>query len=561
MRRPGVVRSANPSTSLGHMAATPQLSGPRGFLAEYACSRRDRRDRRVRMCRVIPSAYAVTCMTGQFVVPAELTVAVEPAPPVQELPALDWMLEQVSSRAGIPVRRVRADEAAVVRLAIVSPAGLPELREVPLASGLPPFPRSTDERYQLTIAEAAVDLRAFAPAGLARGLAAMAQLVSSPEVPAVRILDGPRFAWRGLSLDVVRHPLGIDEIKRVVDLLWTYRLSVLHLHLTDDEGWRIAATRPGTGSIPADQPFSDAELRSLVEYAAERHVQVVPEFDTPGHTAALMQLHPELISARNQNDVELSPGLLRRVSWLDPAVPATELVIAELLEWSTGIFPGPYLHIGGDEPWGMPSSVYTEYITWLLGRVRATGKVPIGWQEIVGVGLPAGQVIQYWISPSVGAANPDDAASLEQVPGGAADLRTAVTTGLPIVVSPHSHCYLDVPYADEPGDERSRRLAAEVGASFYERSPLCRSFDWEPVTALGAEASEANVAGVEAALWAETIRGFEDACFLLLPRLTAIAERAWSPADSRTWEEHQTAVRAEEPWWDQQGFAFFRPAR
>ncbi len=174
-------------------------------------------------------------------------------------------------------------------------------RTLPAPTGLSPAgdtPR--DERHELAIDAGKVVVRAAEPAGVARGLTTLIQLLATTpaggtgeiRVPGARILDAPRYAWRGLSLDVARTFFTAGEIRRVIDLLELYKLNVLHLHLTDDQAWRLPVGRPAGSPEPDGPFFSDQDLRDLVSYAADRFVTVVPEVDTPGHVSALMRLHP-----------------------------------------------------------------------------------------------------------------------------------------------------------------------------------------------------------------------------------------------------------------------------
>src|SRR5262249_30280241 len=153
----------------------------------------------------------------------------------------------------------------------------------------------------------------------------------------VRILDAPRYAWRGLSLDLAREWFTLDEVRRVVDLLALYKLNVLHLHLTDDQSWRLPVGRPAGSADP--RFYSPQGLGALVAYAAERFVTLVPEVDTPGHASALVRMHPGLDTGRNRVEFELPPGHTHHAVWLDPELPATFEVIEEVLSGVAEIFP------------------------------------------------------------------------------------------------------------------------------------------------------------------------------------------------------------------------------
>ncbi|HKA82352.1 MAG TPA: family 20 glycosylhydrolase, partial [Acidimicrobiales bacterium] len=424
-----------------------------------------------------------------------------------------------------------------------------------------------DERHSLAIDADGVVLRAADPVGVARGLTTLLQLLSTASptdtgdvrVPGADILDAPRYAWRGLSLDVARAYFALDDLLRVVDLLALYKLNVLHLHLTDDQSWRLPVGR-AAGARLRDAAFYGADdLRALTAYAADRFVTVVPEIDTPGHASALVRMHPELKTGRNEVGFELAPGHAHRAVWLDPELPATFTLMEDVLAGAAAIFPGPYIHIGGDEPWGMPHDLYASYVRRVRDVVRSIGRRPLGWQESARAGLDAADVIQYWFAgialpPSL---PPDVRARLDaDLALSRRDVETAVAASAPVIVSPLSHCYLDVPYAEPSADPTQAARQGRLGLRFYAPRTVEESFLWEPADALGAGRA-AHVAGVEAAIWAETISDFDDLSFLLLPRLPGVAQRAWSPPGA-AWTDHRDRVARHGRLWAQDGLSYFR---
>lgn len=427
-----------------------------------------------------------------------------------------------------------------------------ELEALPAPQGLSPIgDAAPDERYRLVVHPEAVLLRAAQPVGVARGLTSLVQLVAAAPiegatiaVPGGEILDGPRYSWRGLSLDLARAWFGLDELRRVIDLVALYKLNVLHLHLTDDESWRLPFGRSAK-SRQADTHFYRAdELRTLCAYAAERFVTIVPEVDTPGHTSALVQMHPELRTGRNEAELELPHGQKQEAVWLDPELPATFELIERVLAEVAALFPGPFIHIGGDEPRGMPHDLYGSYVRRVRDYVRSIGKRPVGWQESARAGLGRDDVIQYWRSD----ANP----ALSQT-----DIDVAAAASAPVIVSPMSHCYLDVPYAERAADPEQSQRQSRVGMRRYSPMTVAASFEWEPAEALGG-GRPAQVAGVEAAIWCETVSDLDDLMFLLLPRLAGVAHRAWSEPNVASWTDHREALARHDRLWRQDGLTFFR---
>jgi hexosaminidase len=504
--------------------------------------------------------------------------------------------QDVARRCGLPLRPVQA-EAGQGEGASEGPSegrggpaiviGLgddPDLQGLPAPLGLHPTGTARDERYVLTIDRAGIRLRALEPVGVARGLTSLLQLIATAAsaggaatatptaaapaggaVPlaALRILDGPRFAWRGLTVDVVRRFFPPSQIRTLIDLAALYKLDVLHLHLTDDQGWRIEAGRPVSLREPDGSFYTNDELRALIGYAADRFVTLLPEVDTPGHGLALLRLRPELSSGRNL----VNPGQLHQSAWLDPDLPATFPLIDAALAELADLFPGPFLHIGGDEPFGMPDQAYGDYVRRLKHAVRALGKRTVGWQESVRAGADPGHVIQYWMDASslgAGAELPPAPEVTARVRAnyrrGRADIKQALAHGVPVIVSPQAHCYFDIPYAEAPAHPGQRERRDQVGLRHYARRTLEATFDWDPVTILGAADRPEHVAGVGAAVWCETVRDVDDLTFLLLPRLAGAAEKAWGPARAVTWPEHRDALVRHALLWEQDRLTFFSAA-
>jgi hexosaminidase len=533
---------------------------------------------------IIPAPARITSAAGEFRLTAGATIGCRD--PVLA-PLAQRFGDDVARRRGIPLRPVPAEEgAADGGPAIVIGLGDDrDLAGLPAPLGLDPAGSARDERYALTVEAAGIRLRAPEPAGVARGLASLLQLIATAapagpapagpapaggapaggaaSLPALRIIDGPRFAWRGLTVDVVRRFFPPHHIRMLIDLAALYKLDVLHLHLTDDQGWRVEAGRPAPLREPDGSFYTNDELRALVGYAAERFVTLVPEVDTPGHGLALLRLRPELDSGRNL----VHPGQPHRSAWLDPDLPATFEVLDAALAELAGLFPGPFLHIGGDEPFGMPDQAYGEYVRRLKRSVLALGKRTVGWQESIRAGADPAHVIQYWMdatSLGTGAELPPSpqvtARVRENYQRADADIEQALARGVPVIVSPQAHCYFDVPYAEAPADPGQRARRDHVGLRHYARHTLEATFDWDPVTALGAAARPDQVAGVGAALWCETVRDVDDLTFLLLPRLAGTAEKAWGPAGAVAWPEHRDALDRHARLWAQDGLTFFAAA-
>ena len=515
---------------------------------------------------VIPGPARFEAGSGEFVFRSGTPVAHAGA---GLAPSVESFCREVARRTGLRLAPVAGDAPSSAPAARVELASRADAGVLPAPGGVSPAGDSPpDERYSLEIGAAQVVLRAEAPAGVARGLTTLLQLLATAppgnageiSLPGARIVDGPAYAWRGLSLDAARAYFTPDEIRRVIDLLALYKLNVLHLHLTDDQSWRLPM-RGRAESAGFDSAFYSAEaLRELVAYAAERFVTIVPEVDTPGHASALAQMRPELRTGRNEVEFEMPPGQKYRTVWLDPELPATFALVEEALAVVAGIFPGPYIHIGGDEPFGMPHDLYASYVGEVRRLVRSLGRRPLGWQETARAGLGQGDIIQYWLSemalpPSL---PPELRAQLgAHFAMSRTDIEAALAAQVPVLVSPLSHCYLDVPYAEPPDDPAQVERQGRAGLQLYPRRTVAESFDWEPAEALG-RGPAARVAGVEAAIWSETIASFDDLSFLLLPRLAGVAQKAWGAAKSATWAGHRHRLARHGRLWAQDDLAYFR---
>ena len=512
---------------------------------------------------VIPAPFRFDGDGGQFALRSGTRIAYA-APEVA--PIVERFCSEIRRRTGLRVAPMAGhpgpDEPSVrIELAPGDEFGM-----LPAPLGVSPRgDRPQDERYSLTVSAGQGVLRAAEPVGVARGLTTLIQLLAATpreiSLPGGRILDAPRYAWRGLSLDLARTFVTPDEVRRVIDLLALYKLNVLHVHLTDDQSWRLPVGRPAGSGEPDAAFYSAEDLRALIAYAADRFVTVVPEVDMPGHVSALLRMRPELNSGRNE--VEFPLGHARRAGWLDPELPATFTLVQDVLTGVAEIFPSPYIHIGGDEPWGMPHDRYVSYVRWVRDFVRSLGKRPLGWQESARAGLGPDDIIQYWLSgialaPSVPAevrAKID--ADLAVAPR---DVGTAVAASVPVIVSPQSHCYLDVPYAEPSADPAQAERYGRVGLRIYAPMTVAQSFDWEPAEALGAGRA-AQVAGVEAAVWAETVSDFGDLSFLLLPRLPGVAHKAWSDPQAAAWTDHRDRLAWHGRLWAQDDLTYFRTSK
>lgn len=422
------------------------------------------------------------------------------------------------------------------------PAHLP-LTESP--SDVPPATLRTvrggaPESYRLRADADGVLIEGADAAGLAHGIRTLAQLAHREAdhwvVPAVEIDDAPRFAHRGLLLDVARHFFPVDVVCRVIDRIAAYKLNVLHLHLSDDQGWRLElasrpelAARAGRTAVGGDPGgyYTADDYRALLAHAASRHVTVIPELDGPGHTHAVGLAYPALVAdpviTREVRETveafggglpapgEPYTGLAVGFSSLRIGDGAVETFLDDVFGELAALTPGPYLHIGGDEALGTPPEAYAAYVRGVTERVQRLGKTPIAWHE-AGAAASPGTVGQYW-----GLRHPVD--------GSDERLRAFVRAGGRVILSPADAAYLDM----KPDADSALGLVWADGPTSLEDA-----YAWDPATLVDGVA-ESDVLGVEAALWTETIRTEDDIETMLFPRLLATAEIAWTPAGARSW--------------------------
>ncbi|MEV6345138.1 family 20 glycosylhydrolase [Actinoplanes sp. NPDC051851] len=393
------------------------------------------------------------------------------------------------------------------------------------------------EAYRLEITAASVTLRAGSAAGLFWGVQTLVQLAAgADELPGGVIEDRPRFAYRGAMLDLARHFFTPDEVKAHIDLLVQFKINHLHLHLTDDQGWRLEIPGrprlteigggPGTGCDGAGPGFLTlAEYADLVAYAADRFVTIVPEIDMPGHVNAALVAYPELtpdgqpVAPRTDGEVgysSLTVGKEETYAFVETVLGA----VAELT-------PGPYLHIGGDECLSTDPADYRAFLDRVLPLPAKYGKRVIGWNEITAVDLPETAIVQYWRRRDEG----DHVA------------RT-LAAGRQVIMSPADRAYLDMKYD----------ASTPIGLDWAGLIPVERSYDWDPADVL----PEESVLGVEAPLWSETLRSVADVQYLTLPRLPALAEIAWSPRGARDWPSFRDRLAALGSRWDAAGIGYHR---
>ena len=430
-------------------------------------------------------------------------------------------------------RRIAADVAGLLG-GRVGPGG-----NVMLALGGPA--RLGDEGYDLAVTSRAITLAARKPTGPFHGVQTLRQLLPATgarRIPALTIRDYPRFAWRGAMLDVARHFFPVRDVKRFIDLIALYKLNRLHLHLSDDQGWRIAirswprlATHGGSTEVGGGRGgyYTQRQYASIVAYARSLYVEVVPEIDMPGHVHAALSSYPKL--ACDGKPSPLYTGIDVGFSSLCVDKQLTYAFVDDVVEELAALTPGPWFHIGGDEAAATKPRDYLRFIGRIQRIVEQHGKHVIGWEEIGRARLGPDTLVQHW--------NLD--------PAKTALSRRAAEQGARVIMSPAAKTYLDMKYDS----------STTLGLRWAGYTSVRDAYVWDPVRQVPGVGAR-DVIGVEAPLWSETTRSLADVEYLAFPRLIGIAEVGWSPARGRSWAEYRLRLAVQGPRLAALGVNFYR---
>ena len=394
-----------------------------------------------------------------------------------------------------------------------------------------------EEGYELSVTTESIRLQAKCPAGLFYGVQTLRQFLSpghtaTVSLPALSIRDTPRFSWRGAMLDVARHFFGVDDVKRYIDLISHYKMNRLHLHLSDDQGWRIEIkswprlTKVGGSTQVGGNGggyYTQEQYKEIVDYARSRYVTIVPEIDTPGHTNAALASYAELNSSEEASRLYTDTQVGFSTLWINNEI--TYKFLDDVIGEIAAITPTPYIHIGGDEARSTPEEEYRYFIRRVQEIVNSHGKIAVGWSEIGEAELLPGTIAQIWIP---------------------AGYENARRQGAKIILSPASKVYLDMKY----------EVSSPLGLDWAGLIPVKDSYDWEPASYMeGLE--ENDILGLEAPLWTETIVTMRDIEYMAFPRLPGIAELAWSPK-RQGWEEYSQRLAVHGHHMQALGINFFK---
>ncbi len=398
-----------------------------------------------------------------------------------------------------------------------------------------------EEGYHVDVAADSISLVGASPCDLFYAVQTLLGLMANDDavIPSVSIRDAPQYTWRGMHLDVSRHFFNVDEIKRYLDLIAMHKMNVFHWHLTDDQGWRIKIEKyprlTEVGAWRTDESgkwyggfYTQDEVREIVAYAAERFITIVPEIELPGHARAALAAYPEYSCAGQILPVPNEWGVFDDVycAGNEKTFEFLQDVLSEVL----ALFPGEYVHIGGDEcpktRWSacrrcqermQEESLANEdelqsYFVGRIGRwLHKHGRKLIGWDEILEGGLPDGAALMSW----------------RGVEGGV----LAVRGGHDVVMSPTSHCYFDY-YQAAQGEPRA----------FNAYLPLKTVYEFEPTPPELSSDEARRILGGQGNVWTEQMPDYRHVEYMTVPRICAMAEVLWTPPERRDYADFRARL-------------------
>lgn len=498
-----------------------------------------------RFDQIIPRPVSATVNENAFFITDRTSIAVDSSS--EELPALArYLADKLEPATGfrIPVSvGVKGTEKNTI---ILSVKGADE--------------QLGPEGYELVVGDDRVTLTANAPAGVFWGIQTLRQLLPAEieqaskvegkewEIATGTIRDSPEYAWRGSMLDVARHFFGVEDVKRYIDLITAYKMNRLHLHLSDDQGWRIeikswpdltaigGLTQVGGGKGGF---FTQEQYKEIVDYASSRYVIVVPEIDMPGHINSALVSYKELNlgPAINREPASRDPkrpvagkvhtGIEVGFSTLDAKKDVTFRFVNDVLRELSAMTPGPYLHIGGDEAAVTKKPDYITFINRFTDIVKKNGKKFIGWEEAAQGDIDSTATIQYWSNQKYA--------------------KMAAEKGAKLIFSPAQKVYLDMKYDS----------TTKLGLNWAAYIEVDSSYMWDPATYVDGIGRD-QIVGVEAPLWSETVVTMDDIEYMLFPRMPGVAEIGWTDAERRKWDDYKIRLASQAKRWDIMGINYYR---
>jgi hexosaminidase len=423
--------------------------------------------------------------------------------------------------------------------------------------------KANDESYTLTTTKKGISISAGSEKGVYYGLQTLRQLILFAEkennkfiLPLLTINDSPRFGWRGLMLDESRHFFGVEKVKQLLDLMALHKLNVFHWHLTDAPGWRIEikqypklTTVGGIGNhsnpdAPA-QFYTQNEIKEIVKYAANRFIEVIPEIDMPGHASAANRAYPEFSGGGSKSHPEFT---------FNPGNEKTYTYLTNILREVTTLFPSEYIHLGGDEvhfgnaAWKTDNyvlalmkkeklsslkEVETYFVQRMADSIKMLDRTVIGWDEIVDHKLSnKNSLVMWW--------RHDKPEKLDD----------ALSNSYNVVLCPRIPLYFD--FVQNESHKWGRKWGGKFGT-------LELTYAFPPDSLAGIKQYKKFVKGMQANIWTERIQNNKRIDFMTHPRLSAMAEAAWTTAGNKNIDDFKSRLKPMLNYFDKQEIYYYNP--
>ena len=472
-------------------------------------------------------------LTTDFLIPHPLEVTATNASfPLDKYTAITTSVDEGFEDVGLFLaEKIKATTNLDLQVNPTGTDGVETIINIQLAND---FDTDNLEAYRLNIGTDEITLHAASAAGAFRGIQTIRQLVPEQSnddladysiwtIATGDISDAPQFKFRSAMLDVARHFFSVEDVKKYIDILSYYKMNNLHLHLSDDQGWRIeikswpkltevggqTEVGGGEGGFYTQEQYTD-----IVNYATRRHINIIPEIDMPGHTNAASLAYPIL----DGTGKELKPytGIEVGFSTFDSRKDTVYAFIDDVIRELAALTPGEYIHIGGDESHVTTKDDFIYFINKATKIVEKHGKKMIGWDEVVHADMNENATVQYW--------------------GKKENAQIGAEKGMKVILSPGTKAYLDMKYDTE----------SEFGLSWSGYIPVDTAYNWSPETF--AEIPLESILGIEAPLWSETISNFDELAYLAFPRVIGYAELGWTIQENRNWDSYRSRLANQTPY-------------
>ena len=418
-----------------------------------------------------------------------------------------------------------------------------EVHNTILFKKLEPSENKIKEAYTLHISKDSIILGSASAEGVFRGAQTLLQIIPNSGIDSLTnytvwpiaagiIEDAPAFEYRGAMLDVSRHFFEVEAVKEYIDLLAYYKYNILHLHLSDDQGWRIEIKAwpkltevGGSSDISGKGGFyTQEQYKDLVAYAADLYITIIPEIDMPGHTNAASVSYPFLNG--NGKTPKIYKGTKVGWSTFDTRKDTVYAFIDDVIKEVAAITPGPYIHIGGDESQSTKKKDFNYFIERVQKIVSKYDKRMIGWDEVAQSSIDSTAIIQYWHSIE--------------------NAKLAEDKNMKIILSPATKIYLDMKYDS----------LTKIGLTWAALIPVDTAYQWNPQNYKGLK--NENILGIEAPLWTETVTNSDDLEYLAFPRAIGVAELGWSVPEKHNWKNYKKRLAAQSHFLDMMDVNYYQ---